>query len=63
MHHLINEYRPHQARETLRVMMEEQKKQRLEIAEKFQSNLDHVTEVSESFFYENGPNINKNQHY
>ncbi|KAK3563831.1 hypothetical protein QTP86_002744 [Hemibagrus guttatus] len=28
MHHLINEYRPHQARETLRVMMEVQKRQR-----------------------------------
>lgn len=48
MHHLINEYRPHQARETLRVMMEEQKRQRIDIAEKFQSNLDHVTQVLES---------------
>ena len=45
MHHLINEYRPHQARETLRVMMEEQKKQRNEITEKFQANLDHVVQV------------------
>lgn len=48
MHHLINEYRPHQARETLRVMMEEQRKARNEIAEKFQSNLDHVLQVIES---------------
>ncbi|KAK7097965.1 mediator of RNA polymerase II transcription subunit 7-like [Littorina saxatilis] len=48
MHHLINEYRPHQARETLRVMMEEQKKQRNEISDKFQSNLDHVTQVIDS---------------
>lgn len=46
MHHLINEYRPHQARETLRVMMEEQRKQRNEISDKFQANLDHVMQVS-----------------
>ena len=42
MHHLINEFRPHQARETLRVMMMEQKRQRLEIAERFQRHLDKV---------------------
>lgn len=45
MHHLINEFRPHQARETLRVMMELQKKKRQEIAEKFQVHLDKVTEL------------------
>lgn len=32
IHHLLNEYRPHQARETLRVMMELQKRQRIETA-------------------------------
>ncbi|XP_051869441.1 mediator of RNA polymerase II transcription subunit 7 [Pristis pectinata] len=45
MHHLINEYRPHQARETLRVMMEVQKRQRLETAERFQKHLDRAMEV------------------
>lgn len=45
MHHLINEYRPHQARETLRVMMEVQKRQRLETAERFQKHLERVVEM------------------
>ncbi|XP_077984162.1 mediator of RNA polymerase II transcription subunit 7-like [Glandiceps talaboti] len=45
MYHLINEYRPHQARETLRVMMEVQKRQRLETAERFQKHLDKVVEL------------------
>ncbi|XP_019739706.1 mediator of RNA polymerase II transcription subunit 7 [Hippocampus comes] len=45
MHHLINEYRPHQARETLRVMMEVQKRQRLDTAERFQKHLERVVEL------------------
>ncbi|XP_068596592.1 mediator of RNA polymerase II transcription subunit 7 [Brachionichthys hirsutus] len=45
LHHLINEYRPHQARETLRVMMEVQKRQRLETAERFQKHLERVVEM------------------
>uniref|UniRef100_T1J1Q8 Mediator of RNA polymerase II transcription subunit 7 n=1 Tax=Strigamia maritima TaxID=126957 RepID=T1J1Q8_STRMM len=45
IHHLINEYRPHQARETLRVMMEVQKRQRLETAERFQKHFDKVMEI------------------
>lgn len=45
VHHLINEYRPHQARETLRVMMEVQKRQRLETAERFQKHLERVVEM------------------
>ena len=31
MHHLINEFRPHQARETIRVMLELQKRQRHQV--------------------------------
>ena len=45
MHHLINEFRPHQARETLRVMMEVQQRQRLETAERFQKHLEKVQEM------------------
>lgn len=45
IHHLINEFRPHQARETLRVMMEMQKRQRLETADRFQKHLDKVVET------------------
>ena len=36
MHHLINEFRPHQAREALRVTLELQKRDRLEIANRFE---------------------------
>lgn len=34
IHHLLNEYRPHQARETLRVMLDLQRRQRLETAKR-----------------------------
>ncbi|XP_041473735.1 mediator of RNA polymerase II transcription subunit 7-A-like [Lytechinus variegatus] len=50
MHHLINEFRPHQARETLRVMMEVQKRQRLDTAERFQKHLEKVTEILQGCF-------------
>lgn len=36
IHHLLNEFRPHQARETLRVMMELQKRQRVETAMRYE---------------------------
>merc|ERR1719219_870438 len=45
MHHLINEFRPHQARETLRVMLHVQKRKRLQIAEKFHGHLEKVQET------------------
>nr|CAG4638767.1 EOG090X0EJA [Cyclestheria hislopi] len=45
MHHLVNEFRPHQARETLRVMLEQQKRQRLEIAERFQRHLEKARDL------------------
>lgn len=35
IHHLLNEYRPHQARETLRVMLELQKRQRVETSRRW----------------------------
>ncbi len=42
MHHLINEFRPHQARETLRVMLHVQKRKRSQVTEKFREHLDKV---------------------
>lgn len=39
IHHLLNEFRPHQARETLRVMMELQKRQRVETATRYTNTL------------------------
>merc|ERR1719494_107318 len=40
LHHLVNEFRPHQARETLRVMLHRQKQQRMETADKLQKHID-----------------------
>jgi len=48
MHHLINEFRPHQARETLRVMLETQRRQRLETVERFRRHLARVEEMLQS---------------
>jgi len=45
MHHLINEFRPHQARETLRVMMEVQKRQTFETCDRFQKHLEMSVEI------------------
>lgn len=42
IHHLLNEFRPHQARETLRVMLDLQKRQRIETADRFRKHLDKV---------------------
>ncbi|GAB0099352.1 Mediator of RNA polymerase II transcription subunit 7 [Sergentomyia squamirostris] len=50
IHHLLNEFRPHQARETLRVMMEMQKRQRIETAHRFQKHLEKVREIIKNAF-------------
>ena len=42
MHHLINEFRPHQARETLRVMLHVQRRRRVQVADKFKEHLEKV---------------------
>jgi len=41
-HHLINEYRPHQARETLKLMLEVQAHERLNVVRRFQRHFDAV---------------------
>lgn len=42
MHHLINEFRPHQARETLRVMLMVQRRKRTQFTLKFKEHLEKV---------------------
>lgn len=42
MHHLINEYRPHQAYETLKLMQELQYKERGEMREKFRKHYEAI---------------------
>lgn len=43
IHHLLNELRPHQARETLRVMLELQKRQRDETVVRFRKHTERVS--------------------
>lgn len=50
MHHLLNEFRPHQARETLRVMMETQKRQRVETTTRFEKHLERVCDIVNTAF-------------
>lgn len=45
MHHLINEFRPHQARETLRVMLMVQKRKRTQFTGKFKEQLEKVENI------------------
>jgi len=45
IHHLINEFRPHQARETLRVMMEVQKRQAYDTCERLQKHLEKCLDI------------------
>ncbi|CAK8696947.1 unnamed protein product [Clavelina lepadiformis] len=45
MHHLINEFRPHQARETLKVMMEMQKKNLHEEGDKLGKAMENSSEI------------------
>lgn len=42
IHHLLNELRPHQARETLRVMLELQRRQRDETVVRFRKHTERV---------------------
>ncbi|CAF0821438.1 unnamed protein product [Brachionus calyciflorus] len=45
MHHLINELRPHQARDNIRCILEMQKQQRIELAEKFKEHLRKIVDL------------------
>lgn len=48
IHHLINEMRPHQARETIRVKLNHQKKQRLELIEYLEKQIVQVIDMINS---------------
>lgn len=45
MHHLINELRPHQARESIRVSLQVQKKQRMETTTRLNKQIERVQEM------------------
>lgn len=61
-HHLINELRPHQARETLRVWLNAQRRTREEIAKKLNSEMDKMTKVLDKYMeYEAANKIAKQQ--
>lgn len=57
-HHLINELRPHQARETLRVWLTAQKKTRDEITKKLNAEMDRMTKVLERYYEWEASNTN-----
>lgn len=48
MHHLINELRPHQARESIRVSLQVQKKQRMETTARLNKQIERVQEMIRS---------------
>lgn len=45
MHHLINELRPHQARESIRVMMQSHKRQRFETTARLNKQIERVNDL------------------
>ena len=45
MHHLINELRPHQARESIRVLLQVQKKQRMETTFRLNKQIERVQDL------------------
>ncbi|CAF3086217.1 unnamed protein product [Rotaria sp. Silwood2] len=51
IHYLINELRPHQACETLRIILEKQKQQREKSSEKLYSFLNRIVDVLNSTVY------------
>merc|ERR1711976_627839 len=56
MHHLINEFRPHQARETLRVMLMVQRRKRTQFTAKFKEQLEKVESIIQEAI-ENLPDV------
>lgn len=61
-HHLINELRPHQARETLRVWLNAQRRTREEITKKLNAEMDKMTKVLDKYNeYELANSITKQQ--
>lgn len=58
MHHLINELRPHQARDNIRCILEMQKQQRVEIAQKFKSHLYKIVDLLKSCIQSIQPSSN-----
>jgi len=60
MHHLINEFRPHQARETLRVMLMVQKRKRTQFTAKFKEKLEKVETIIQDAI-ENLPEVDSDE--
>lgn len=60
-HHLINELRPHQARETLRVWLNTQKKTRDDITKKLNAEMERMSKVLDKYYEFESANKSSNQ--
>lgn len=50
IHYLLNEYRPHQAGDTLCTMLELQKRQRLETTIRYRKHIERVSGMFKTYF-------------
>ncbi len=61
MHHLINELRPHQARDNLKAILEIQHQQRIDIKSKFEKHLGRIVDLLRTSIESIGPSVDHSE--